>query len=818
MPKIVFAWEAGENFGHLAKDIPVALRLRDSGASVQFIVKRLDIACALLTRHGFEYFQAPASARRFTIDGKARTHSEWFGKLGYWDSHNLMGQVRAWKALFRVLDPDVVVSDFSPTSLLAARIDRVPAVLFGTGFEVPPALAPMPWRSCDETEDRRLMVDTERRSLAAINDLFERSDTRPIGSISDLFRNLPRCLTTFAELDHYVSFGFARDAKEFIGHVTHAKPATPALAPQAGRKPSVFVYLRPFVPGLECVLEALASLDVHASCHIPELAPGVRARHAGKLEFLERPLDVNTGLDAFDLVINYAGAGMVSEALARGIPMLLLPCHNEQNLTAAAAERLGAALVLRDPQDANGVARSIEALLAAGSTWKTCAGRYRHDHRDHDPSAAVEQAARTILAAAGAPAADPARRETILLVTELGPMLDEMPLAGLLARTLSEAGVLPVVSGFDDDRRSWNFEHVAIAPAPRGADPSFERLPENHAELLAHFAGFLDADSLLASVRHWVSALLEHAVSKVVGVAAPAAMLAARALGLPRVAIDSGYYTIGSKPTAPHADSRGAGTLEGRCLATANAVLAQLAAAPLRAFDDLFSAELKLVAAPAALDPHHRDAGEVEHVGSLFDTLLGPIDAPHDGPGSGPPRVAILLHDGYPGYDELLDSLASAGASVDVRTRHDAIPEGRFPANLRFHATARSLEQALGSVDLAICHGGVADVHRLVHLGVPVAALPRHADQRELCRALRACGLGWVRDADSQEPVDAFVRRLLDEATDRKAHAERFRRAHPPANAWVVGQRILALRDEAFARDRAASTKHPTSSSENTPA
>ena len=821
MPKVVFAWEAGENLGHLAKDIPVALRLREAGASVQFIVRRLDTACALLTRHGFEYFQAPASARRFSVDGKARTHSEWFGKLGYWDRPNLMGQVRAWQSLFKVLDADVVVADFSPTSLLAARIGRLPAVLLGTGFEIPPALAPMPWRSCDEIENRGLMIETERRSLAAINHLYRQSHTPPIGSVSDLFRNLPRCLTTFAELDHYVNFGFVRDAGEFIGHVTHATrsmdPAMAEPAQEAKTKRRVFVYLRSFVPGLDRVLEALAAVDVRASCYIPDLAPQVRAIHAGKVEFLDEPLDVNAELDAFDLVINYAGAGTVSETLSRGIPMLLLPSHNEQALTAAAAERLGAAMVLRDVADASTVARSIRAMLEAGSPWKACARAFMVGRRDHDPSAAVDQAARTIIAAArrrpGERGAGGAGRENVLVATELGALLGEVALARPLARALSEAGALPVVAGFEGDSHAWGFEHGVITAARWKAVRDRRNPPRNHAELLFDEGGFLDADSLLASVRYWMSVLEEHAIDKVVGVAAPVVMLAAHVLERPRVAVDSGYYTtMGALAGSPASDGGRADphekALETRILATANAVLEELGGKPLKSFEEIFAADLNLVAACAELDPHRRAAGSVEHVGALFETIHSPTDASGGRPESAgcrtAPRIAVCLEPGDPDHDRVLNALLAADVVVDVMARTRPASEGPLHANLRVHATTRSMEHAWGFADLAICHGEASLVHPLVYLGVAVAAFPRDACQRALGRALQAGGIGWVRQADSNEPVESFVARLLVEASEKKAKAESLRRAHPPGNAWNVCRRILAAGRTAEPRDREA--------------
>ena len=136
-------------------------------------------------------------------------------------------------------------------------------------------------------------------------------------------------------------------------------------------------------------------------------------------------------------------------------------------------------------------------------------------------------------------------------------MLGEMSIAKPLARTLAEAGAKPLIAGFDESNHSWDFEHCVISPIPRSQNPVPQNLVRNHAELLFHRGGFFDTASLLALIRNWISVLEHHAIDKVVGVAAPAAMLAAYVLRLPRVAMDAGYYTVDPLDASQESDCGG---------------------------------------------------------------------------------------------------------------------------------------------------------------------------------------------------------------------------------------------------------------------
>ncbi len=67
MSKILLAWESGENWGHLTRDVPVARALRARGHQVVGAVCDTRVAGEILGPAGIPFVQAPMAAFRPSV-------------------------------------------------------------------------------------------------------------------------------------------------------------------------------------------------------------------------------------------------------------------------------------------------------------------------------------------------------------------------------------------------------------------------------------------------------------------------------------------------------------------------------------------------------------------------------------------------------------------------------------------------------------------------------------------------------------------------------------------------------------------------------
>ena len=150
--RILFGWEFGAGLGHVTRFRPIGDRLVAAGAEVVVALLDLDRAGPFLdpatarTRPGYRLLQAP----RWNLPSnpairKIPTHSfaDVMRLIGYGRGPALAPRLTAWESIIDEVRPDLVVGDFSPTLNLAAR-GRVPRIVIGNGYTIPPAGRPLP--------------------------------------------------------------------------------------------------------------------------------------------------------------------------------------------------------------------------------------------------------------------------------------------------------------------------------------------------------------------------------------------------------------------------------------------------------------------------------------------------------------------------------------------------------------------------------------------------------------------------------------------------------------------------------------------------
>ena len=356
MKRILLTWELGSGLGHVAPLTAFGQHLSDTlDAEVWYCFQTLheQIPFPIYKR----MLQAPPVHSARNPIGRPRTFSDMLHNIGFDNQNGLHGAFSAWRDIFSLVRPDVLVCEFSPVSLLASRGLPMARVQIGTGWYVPPPGVPVPaYRHLPGhgIERQRAM---ESAMLERVNQVLGEFDAPAMQSLTDFYHQVDlTALSTTPEFDHFDRVQPPR----YLGHAP-AHPANPeSLSWPPGDGPRIFAYLKPF-RGLTTLLKQLANGQYRVIIFAAEQAWETGRHFAGsQVKVSPRPVALDSVADA-NLVISHAGHGLIHETLALELPMLLLPLHREQQVNAGNAREAGAALVV----DCTGPEPEAEAFETA---------------------------------------------------------------------------------------------------------------------------------------------------------------------------------------------------------------------------------------------------------------------------------------------------------------------------------------------------------------------------------------------------------------------------------------------------------------------
>lgn len=339
MSRILFAWELGGGLGHVAPYVETIRQLTAKGHQVSFALRDLSRAETILAQSGATYLQAPVLLKPISQPiPNPYSYPQILHNVGYDDPHTLLALVKAWRRLIELVRPDVLVADHSPTALLASRLTGVRRIITGTGFTVPPALAPMPNMRYWSHVAPEFLVRFEDRVLGNINTVMRQLGTKSLDKVAEIVEAEAVALRTLPELDHYP----IRPATEYWGiwpTMRAAPPVWPAAARPGGK---IFAYLKSN-RGLPAVLQALRRLGQSSIVYLESQSrPLVERYSASHINFVDRPQDMLRMAEECDLAVLNTNHDTMAFFLLAGIPVFMLPLTFEQFLLTKNVERLGA--------------------------------------------------------------------------------------------------------------------------------------------------------------------------------------------------------------------------------------------------------------------------------------------------------------------------------------------------------------------------------------------------------------------------------------------------------------------------------------------
>lgn len=362
MSRILCTWEMGSGLGHLSHlrlPIEQAVQL---GHEVYLAARELHRVAEVMGHLTITCLQAPFKQDAILADQASfPSYTHMLVRQCFSSADELEVYVRAWRAIFDLVKPDLVLFEHSPSALIAARGYGFKKILVGNGFFIPP-------RPRDRSEPFAPFVNTERVAdvmeglksddavlLTVINMALQRVGAQGFETLHDVYAQADeQFLMTWPVLDHFGE----RSGQRYLGVAMPQTRPSPKW-PAAGG-PKVFAYLHPFA-SLEILLKDLAAAEVSVLLYVRGLPMALRhAYTSDRLHFTDTMVDISAVAEQAAWVITHGNHNTVANFVLSGVPQLLIPRHQEHLYSALSLVTEGCALMAF--QDQAGYANEIAAM------------------------------------------------------------------------------------------------------------------------------------------------------------------------------------------------------------------------------------------------------------------------------------------------------------------------------------------------------------------------------------------------------------------------------------------------------------------------
>src|SRR5688572_7028593 len=305
---VLCTWEIGGELGHISRLSAIANTLEKRGYRVVLALKDLSRALPFFRNTNVTLLQAPVWLPKVTMQRPIACLADSLLLLGYLEPDPLDCLVRAWRSLFDLVLPDLVIYDYSPTAMLAFSDKALPKIQVGSGFCDPVPGHPIAdWRPYTSAD--HLVQLQEQRVLQVINKVRGRMGWPPLVCLADMFAADRVMIAGLREFDPY---GAVRRGVYCLASAHSSKP--PVVFSE--ERPRVVVYLKPAYPQIRLLLNTLARCDAQVFIVCPmgplELLRSVASE---RLRFTTELVDLPGAIAQADLFIGHGNAGTLREAL-----------------------------------------------------------------------------------------------------------------------------------------------------------------------------------------------------------------------------------------------------------------------------------------------------------------------------------------------------------------------------------------------------------------------------------------------------------------------------------------------------------------------
>lgn len=255
-------------------------------------------------------------------------------RLGYADVERIRPLLMQWIARLTELRITTLISDNAPLALVAAKILRLEVIEAGGGFCLPPATTPMPPFPLQHAP---AILSFETALTSAWTQVC-----RSFGAVHERkvlcawFQGHSRQVCSIPALDPYGP----REGVEYLGPLPtqNSALATPEEVRWGQSSGEVVGYLKLQSPHLRPLLKALQGSKL--TCLIT--VPGIGGVHRIEgVTVTDQWLDLASLIPRAKLFITNGGIHGVGMAVQNQVPVLAVPMHAEQAMTAALLIKAG---------------------------------------------------------------------------------------------------------------------------------------------------------------------------------------------------------------------------------------------------------------------------------------------------------------------------------------------------------------------------------------------------------------------------------------------------------------------------------------------
>ena len=350
MRRALLAWESGAGRGHIValKKVAKAISDRFECDAALCRMKHADeLADSCVAVFQARYLSADPNSLRKGTGVQTATWGEFLGDIGFRNAEFLASQIAWWKSVIKERRITLVVTDFAPCAMLAARSLGIPCVAVSPGYGVVPGnykefpilLPEYATRLYDEAE-----------MVAAINLAGAAHDVPPLQYMPQLYDCEAHIVRTLPFLDP------CQGDRMF----EVLSPLDEQMPEIDGKGDEVFVYFSTNEASEPEVIRAIANLGLPTRAFAPALDDaGLNALSAAGVMVERTPYPTAEMRKRSRLLVNAGQHGTLCFGMMAGLPQVSLPQHLEHTYYARKAAQQGACTVIDRSK------RSFDAVLGA---------------------------------------------------------------------------------------------------------------------------------------------------------------------------------------------------------------------------------------------------------------------------------------------------------------------------------------------------------------------------------------------------------------------------------------------------------------------